>query len=144
MQGMNKPKRQVWKKNFKSKKETREMDSFKKAKILRNYAKLCAAEGIQSDRVHIGPRDETKKREKKNKKPKKSNPFERAEVDAKNSKQAAEEERERKQRVALEIENAKRIKKEKKKLVTARTKGGQPILANQISLMMQKLQGRSN
>jgi hypothetical protein len=136
---------QGWKKKkpFKTKKETSEMDSYKKAKILRNYAKLCVAEGIQSDRVHIGPRDDKDSTRKKKEKVAKANPFKRAELNAQESKMAVEAEREKKKNKELEIEHAKKKNNEKKKLITARTKKGQPILSNQISLVMQKLQSSS-
>lgn len=42
-----------WANKLQSKKEIIELESFKKAKILKKYAKLCAEEGIESSRVNL-------------------------------------------------------------------------------------------
>ena len=49
------------------KKDQNDRDRFTKAKMLRNYAKLCEKEGISSDRVRIGPKNsERSERVKRN------------------------------------------------------------------------------
>mmetsp|Transcript_10087 Transcript_10087/g.16736 ORF Transcript_10087/g.16736 Transcript_10087/m.16736 type:complete len:178 (+) Transcript_10087:105-638(+) len=42
-----------WANKLQSKKEIIELENFKKAKILKKYAKLCAEEGIESSRVNV-------------------------------------------------------------------------------------------
>jgi rRNA processing len=114
----------------------------KKAQMLREYAKLCQKEGIESDRVHIGPRetaDRLSGKKAKNTKHGKISPFQEAEKQAQiQSKQRQEAARlaEEKKR---EIKEKERLREVKKRERMKRTKKGQPILANTIKSILGKL-----
>ena len=160
--GINKPNRRPahagletnkytsWKKSQDIKKKEFETKRYKKAATLRKYAKLCAREGIVSDRVNMSAKktvgsssDISEEPRHDNKKPKK-NPFADAMRIAEERKLAKEQQLlEKKQREA-EIEDAAKKREEKRKMHMKRTKKGQPLLGNQIQNMLTKLQGQKN
>ena len=121
--------------------------SHEKAKMLRKYSKLCAQEGIQSDRVHIGnsegtsvsQEDDDSSSSKKKRLPK-SFPF------AKEIKRAEEKKQEElsKQQSREERESAIRLaekeRKRKRKEFQQKNKRGQPLLGNKIRSMLDRLQ----
>ena len=143
-------------KNFhmERKKEISERKRIEKAKMLRDYARLCKREGIESDRVHIGPKVECREpdgqetteevipRKGKQKQPK-VNPFsqeqkkaelEKAQIDLAN--RASKDNQK-----VMEQKRAQRNAERKKHLV--RTKRGQPIMANQIQSLLGKLKSEA-
>ncbi len=143
-------------------KRKQEIDTkrFEKAKMLREYSKLCEKEGIESERVHIGPRSTSniekehdrgmadaqksslnfnadKVRKKHKHRP---NPFEKSLLIAeKNKLQTLDKENIKKQQ-KNDILKAEQARNTKKKLLSVKTKKGQPIIRNQMSIILQKLQ----
>jgi rRNA processing len=120
-----------------------------KAKALREYAKLCQREGIESDRVHLGPRDSTKSahsdanKGSKEKKNSKVSPFLEAEKEARSNKQQREEAIRMAEEKRLQIKEKERLREVKKRERMKRTKKGQPILANTIKSILGKLTSSS-
>lgn len=124
------------------KKKEMETKRFKKAATLRKYAKLCKAEGIQSDRVRMGDRKE--KSEGDADAPSKSKdtyrPFKRAEQEAVRLEQAKQEKDMLAQQRLKEKEEAIRRREEKRRTLSKTTKKGQPLLGNHIKSILSKLQ----
>jgi len=149
------------------KRKAKELNAFKKAKVLQKYSKLVEREGVVSSRVNIGkgkkPKSETRnddtdqeddigsggdevaKSKNKNRKgdvkgKKKLNPFKKAEQEA-SVRQTAKQEREDGFRQRNE-EVAHKLKKreETRKKLQKRTKKGQPVMKFQIQNLYEKLQ----
>lgn len=125
------------------KKDQNDRDRFAKAKMLRNYAKLCAKEGIQSDRVNMGPKvdkeESTKGRFVPKEKEVKPSPFAKAEEQAKAAKLQRLEDKNNRQSREEAIKAAEKKRKETTKLYKARTKKGQPLLSKMSSLLLNKI-----
>ena len=131
---------------------------FEKAKMLREYSKLCAKEGVVSDRVNMKNiitqdtsanveasvainTDENKERAKKKKNKKvKPNPFEKALEIANENKLKQEEKKQFFKNKDDEISQAQQNRKRKTKLLMLKTKSGQPIMKNRINMILEKLQ----
>jgi hypothetical protein len=130
-------------------------ESYKKAKVLKKYSKLVAEEGLTSDRVNMGKkvredeagRDSTWKARKGEKHGKsegarkvKPAPFKRAmeKADARKNEIATS----KAEAAARLREKAGKDKarEEKRKVHLKRTKKGQPLMKNQITSMLDKLQ----
>lgn len=125
------------------KKKEQETKRFKKAATLRKYAKLCKAEGIQSDRVRIGDRKEKSDTDsaEHQKRPKDSyRPFKKAEKEAVRLEQAKQEKDMQAQQRLKDKEDAIKKREEKRKVLSKTTKKGQPILGNHIKSILSKLQ----
>lgn len=124
------------------KKRDLEVQSYKKSAMLRKYAKLCKAEGIQSDRVNLSGEKRSKEERierKKMSEKQKPNPFAKAlEI---SSQKAAEQQRieELKEKNLADKKAAEKKRKEKSKMMMKRTKKGQPILGNHIKNVLEKL-----
>ena len=132
-------------------KREKEIERFKKHKALAKYARLCKAEGIVSDRVHIGPpkntddnNDDKDNNDKNNNKKVKKDT---SKTSYNKALQIAQLKEKEKEQLATErmkrdddIKQAEKIRKEKSKLHMRRTKKGQPILHNQVHAILQKLQ----
>lgn len=133
------------------KKDEEEQKRNQKSKMLREYAKLCKAEGIVSNRVNLERHEGMKGSQNKGIKPKikgadqaskQTNPFKDA------SAQAQEKANERTRAVGLRQEKDADIKKKneirevKRKQRMKRTKKGQPILSTQIASILGKLQAK--
>jgi len=123
-------------------KREKEIERFKKHKALSKYAKLCKAEGIVSDRVHIGPKDsnndtkETTKETGNKNKTSYNKALQMAELKEKEKQQIITDKKTKEDA----IKQAEKARKEKTKLHMKRTKTGQPILHNQVHAILQKLQ----
>jgi hypothetical protein len=128
-------------------KKEQEVKRHKKSAMLRKYAKLCIKEGIQSDRVNTGPRKEVedsggKKTMKSKEKENTGNykPFKKAEEYAAKVEQAHKEKEELRKLSMQEKENALKRREEKRKLLSKKTKKGQPLLGNHMKSILEKLQ----
>ena len=109
--------------------------------MLRNYAKLCEKEGIVSDRVHIGEKAESdeahvSKHKRKDMKP---SPFLKAELAAKSVQEEKQHLIECKVSKEEAIKQAEKRRKDKTKLLNARTKKGQPFLSKFSTLLLDKI-----
>lgn len=138
---MRKFQAQKWANDIKKKEQ--ETKRFKKAATLRKYAKLCKAEGIQSDRVRMGDRKEQSEAEaaEHHKKPKDHHrPFRRAELEAMRLEQAKEEKDMQVQQRLKDKEEAIKKREEKRRALSKTTKKGQPKLGNHIKSLLSKLQ----
>jgi flagellar biosynthesis GTPase FlhF len=135
----------------KKQQQKRDAQIHEKASMLRNYAKLCKREGIQSERVHIGPKDDDadgprnrgsgNKRKQRNKDDQHKSSLQReydVATDRKN-KEAESAQQEFVDKELLKAQNEKK-RKEANKLRMQKTKKGQPILGNQIKSILSKLQ----
>ncbi|RYG69143.1 hypothetical protein EON64_03475 [archaeon] len=129
---------QTWRKKIVEKKR------INKAITLRKYAKLAKQEGIQSDRVRLdnNPRSSSEShpspeiRKKSKAKPNRPN----LEVQARQvmeEKQRRQEEHKQEQIQA--IEQALKKRKEKKAMMTAKNKKGQPLFKGKILNILDKL-----
>jgi hypothetical protein len=120
-----------------------ETKNFKKAAQLRKYAKLCEKEGIQSDRVRTGKKsegEEPAKRRDAKEQPKKRRAYSAEEEAAKKQRVERDTQEELHAQWEREKEEALKRREEKRKLMTKRTKKGQPVLGNHIKNMLEKLQ----
>jgi hypothetical protein len=147
------------------KKKELEKKVHEKSSMLRKYAKLCAREGIISDRVHIGTRSDdnttasndrgnssnftdglgssnsssaNKKNQHQLPKP---NHF--AKKILKQAQQLLKEKEEKEQQFQEKLhhkEEAMKLRLKKHKAITQKTTKGQPVLNNQIKLLLEKLQ----
>jgi hypothetical protein len=117
-----------------------------KSSMLRKYAKLCKKEGIVSDRINTESRTEETKTIKKPKKEKvaKPNPFAKSMATAKankDNKTTAQNEKD-----AMYAQNDKdkaeaiKAREKNSKLLSKKTKKGQPVLGNHIQAILNKLQ----
>ena len=116
--------------------------------MLRNYAKLCVKEGVVSDRVNTNNDSEQQKpRPKQNLKHGKKNPFEKAELLAKNKLSGGSDAGSNNKddyintqaRKDKEIKQAAKKRKETSKIYQARTKKGQPYLSKISSVLLAKI-----
>lgn len=122
-------------------KKEQETKRFKKAAMLRKYAKLCKAEGIQSDRVRIGDKSEAPAGSPPKKtKPDQHRPFKRAEVQAARMEQAEKEKQDLIQEKLKQKEDAIRKREQKHRALSQTTKKGQPRLGNHMKVLLEKLQ----
>ena len=129
------------------KKEVEEQKRNQKSKTLREYAKLCKAEGIVSDRVNLelyeGRKDHVPKNKAVASSSKDTNPFKDASIEAK------EKANDRANEILLSKEKDAEIKKKNvireatRRQRMKRTKKGQPILSTQIASILGKLQAKS-
>jgi hypothetical protein len=132
-------------------KEVEEQKRNQKSKVLREYAKLCKAEGIVSDRVNLESHQKGQKHNKDQESKIKSdptltkdpNPFKDACNEA--SEKALEKTKaiEIAKEKQIEIKKKNDIREVKRKERMKRTKKGQPILYNQITSILGKLQGKT-
>jgi hypothetical protein len=123
------------------KKKEQETKRFKKAAMLRKYAKLCKAEGIQSDRVRLEKRESSEDpRQKKSKPDSQYRPFKRAEAEAVRAEQAEKEKEEQIRERQKQKEEAIRKREEKHRALSKTTKKGQPKLGNHMKALLEKLQ----
>lgn len=126
-----------------------------KSKMLREYAKLCKREGIQSDRVNMNDDNSTTEGQVPNnlssdgtngssgtgkQVAKKSNPFHAAELEAQQKVEEKEQAARRKDEVQREIALKHKQREHKRLERMKRTRKGQPIMANQIMSILGKLQ----
>jgi hypothetical protein len=127
------------------KKKEQETKRFKKAAALRKYAKLCKREGIQSDRVRIGKKEDKEEGESTSasantKQQKDHKPFRRAEKEAERQEQLEHDKEQHRLATQKQKEEALRKREEKRKALSKTTRKGQPVLGNHIKSMLQKLQ----
>lgn len=122
-------------------KKEQETKRFKKAAMLRKYAKLCKAEGIQSDRVRIGERDKSEPAAVRPQKEKvEHRPFRRAEAQAARLEQAEKDKEAEMQEKLKQKEEAIRKREQKHRALSKTTKKGQPRLGNHMKVLLEKLQ----
>ena len=132
------------------KKEQARVDNFKKTAALRKYAKLCKAEGIESQRVNMGERmkssdnidesGETKKIKKEKKKSPSINPFHKEEKIANERKLNVAKKDALLTEKQKEIEQKKKERDEKRKIFKQKTSKGQPLMKNRITSLLSKIQ----
>ena len=125
---------------FKNLKDWKQRENEKKriakSATLRKYAKLCKAEGIQSDRVNLGVR--TDRDRDANAIPKSKTPkVDKTKISQLEHIQLRREEE--KQESIKAIEESLRKRKEKQKIMTKKTKKGQPVMAGRILNILEKL-----
>lgn len=107
---------------------------------MRKYAKLCAVEGIQSDRVNIGDqRLNTKTNTNVKKGREEKVPFAQALKARKEKEEIKSKEDNEKLQKKAEIEKANKLREEKRKRHLTRTKKGQPVLSHQIKDILHQL-----
>jgi hypothetical protein len=136
----------------KKQQQKRDAQIHEKASMLRNYAKLCKREGIISDRVHIGPkeeRDDNSNKASPARKPKKpSNDENDRKISLQQEYAMALEKKNQDSQVAqTEVRDNEEMKalrekkrREESKKRMQKTKKGQPILGNQVKSLLSKLQ----
>lgn len=111
-----------------------------KAKMLREYAKICKRESIQSDRVNLGPKRSTGAAEKHNMIESVESPTffvpqtKRARVEASNDDKDGKEELQ----PSMAANIVKRTDKRRKQMQRTNKKG-QPVIKNQILQILSKL-----
>jgi hypothetical protein len=129
--------------SYQLKKEKQEKFRNHRSAALREYAKLCKREGVESERVNLGPRksmnEENDTQSKERPKKKVVIPF------YKEQKQAKEEKEEREKREGergtkeMEIAAKKRERIERNKDRMRRTKKGQPLLDNTVKRLLETI-----
>lgn len=132
-------------------KEVEEQKRNQKSKLLREYAKLCKSEGIVSDRVNLESHQKgqkhSKNQESKNKSDpvliKDPNPFKDACNEANEKALEKTKAIEIAKEKQIEIKRKNDLREVKRKERMKRTKKGQPILYNQITSILGKLQGKT-
>jgi hypothetical protein len=135
--------------SHKTKKEEEELERFRKHKKLNNYARLCRAEGITSDRVNVN-KNKIKELDGNGVPIRKvlpekhdNNPFKASQEKAnKNKLEKIESINNRNNQLQEKISKDK-IREQNKKIHMKRTKKGQPILHNQINSILSKLQSEN-
>lgn len=135
----------------KSKKEELKVKRFKKHKLLSKYAKLCKAEGIESNRVKVDGIDSSnrthdsvidhKANDKKGGKPKGKRNYLLEEAEKNREIKLKEREVKQQQYESIQKEIEQKVKQREKanKERMKRTSRGQPIMKNQISSILNKL-----
>jgi rRNA processing len=123
------------------KKKDEAIKSHAKAKMLREYSKLCTKEGIESDRIHVGPKiktapstnDETVRAPRAAK----PNPFMReiAAAEAKRSQEVYDKDKTSRSTDIKEARDRRNNKSKQYKL----TGKGQPLLKSKIHGLLDKL-----
>lgn len=118
-----------------------EKQRHQKSATLRKYAKLCKAEGINSDRVNLGNKqnDEVVKNNVK-KESKTYRPFSKAEAQAMQLENSIKEKELQREANLLNKNHAIKKREEKHKSLSKTNKKGQPILGNHIKSILAKLQ----
>jgi hypothetical protein len=111
----------------KTKKEIIELERYRKRKILSKYAKLCAAEGIESARIKPNNSMGDVPQQTRQQKPVKKVPHPTTPV--------VHQERK-------DIEKSVTLKREKSHSRSHRTAKGQPVMKKQISLLLSKLENQ--
>jgi hypothetical protein len=123
-----------------------------RAQVLRKYARLCKAENVESDRVHVGPRTSKPNKlesetlsEKKNGNGRKER-FEansRARFGPRGDKNKLIEEQrlldQQKRSKEKELEALRTARNEKRKSMQRKTKLGQPSFGSQVKLLLDKI-----
>lgn len=131
-----------------------ERKRYEKASTLRKYAKLCMKEGIQSDRVHIGKKDKSDNQvnndndiQKNDKQHEMKTKFDKVKhfqgKIEKHNELILNEQLEKERLISESLQNKKEALQKraiKCKLLTKKTKKGQPVLGNQMKLILEKLQ----
>ena len=109
--------------------------------MLRNYAKLCEKEGIVSDRVHVGSKsdDDVNTSKLPKKKEVKPSPFLKAELMAKSVQEEKQQLIDSKVSKEEAIKMAEKRRKDRTKLLNARTRKGQPFLSKYSTLLLDKI-----
>ena len=129
------------------KKEVEEQKRNQKSKTLREYAKICKAEGIVSDRVNLelyeGRKDHVPKNKAVPSAGKESDPFKNAKVEAKEKANDRVNEILLSKEKDAEIKKKNAIREATRKQRMKRTKKGQPILSTQIASILGKLQAKA-
>ena len=118
-----------------------------KAKMLRDYAKLCKREGVASDRVNMhgsssSNNNDTATAAAGTSKPaaaKKANPFRDAELAARQKAEEKQREQQRQEQVQREIQAKAKARERQRAERMKRTRKGQPIMATQIKNILGKL-----
>jgi len=115
-----------------------------KAKMLRDYAKLCKREGVTSDRVnmHGSSNNNDTATSAGTSKPaavKKANPFRDAELAARQKAEEKQREQQRQEQVQREIQAKAKARERQRAERMKRTRKGQPIMATQIKNILGKL-----
>jgi hypothetical protein len=146
--------------SLQAKKEEKEVERHKKSAALRKYAKLCKAEGIESERVNVdlGPRanDATsnarassnssenakKQHDKESKKKGAVSPFRKEEKKALDNQRQKAEGEERRQKQQAEILEKQKQRAETRKLHLKRTNKGQPLMNNRVKDLLAKIEKR--
>lgn len=130
---------------FSMKKDKQEKQRNLKSAALREYAKLCKREGIESERVSLGPREakdrvDGKTVETKKKKKRSSNPFMKEIRQAETL--AADKAEVEKAKLSKEEEIAQKLKarKDKSRERMKRTKKGQPIMNDTVKRLLNSIQ----
>lgn len=123
-----------------------EGEAHKKAARLRKYAKLCKAEGIQSDRVNMNSAAKVQSSSSqptnpngKRKVSKNSLQVRAISVAAKAEAERAEKQQQQEER-QHEKEEALKRRAEQRKLLSKTNKKGQPALGNRMKAMLTKIQ----
>jgi hypothetical protein len=144
--------------SLQAKREEKEVERHKKSAALRKYAKLCKAEGIESERVNVdlGPRTNTsstradsdsseivkKRHDKDTKKNGVVSPFRKEERKALDSQRLKAEGEERRQKQQAEILEKQKQRAEARKLHLKRTNKGQPLMNNRVKDLLAKIEKR--
>jgi hypothetical protein len=122
-------KKKVWK----TKKEIIELERYKKKKILTKYAKLCAAEGIESSRIkRADPGTSESAAVPHAPRAHRPNPKVHRVPDSNPNTPQQEQ----------KVQKPEPPKREKTRQRMHRTAKGQPVMAQQISLLLSKLEKR--
>lgn len=151
------------------KKKELEKKVHEKSSMLRKYAKLCAREGIVSDRVHIGSRSDdvngdtnttasngrgnsstggpgssssSSRSDHKKNQPQRPKPNHFTKRIQKQAQQLLKEKEEKEQQFQEKLQHkdeAMKVRLKKHKAITQKTTRGQPVLNNQIKLLLEKL-----
>lgn len=126
--------KKVHKVKFKSKEDELQAERNRKSKMLREYAKLCAREGVVSDRVHIGSTINDHYDDKKIKSLRKKRPKETGESNH-IIKKMKEEQVPYKESPHNQVKNAPKPKMLKQRF----TKSGQPKMKSKILGYLEKI-----
>ena len=131
--------------SYQLKKERQEKFNNHKSAALREYAKLCKREGIESERVNLGSREvkstenEVKAKSTERQKKKGINPFYKEQKQAEQVK-AEREKREGERGIKeMEIVAKKRARLERNKDRMKRTRKGQPLLDNTVKRLLETI-----
>ena len=139
---------------FQRKKDEDTVKRAKKSAALRKYARLCARDGIVSDRVNVdgvrkvkeeGGEEGTEGRKfikKENKE--KQHPFAAAEKKAAEAKDTKMEEEQKRKLVDAEIKRAEAVRNAKRREHMKRSSKGQPLLGAASKTLLAKIESRSS
>ena len=128
---------------IKKRKEIEENKRNQKSKALRDYAKLCRREGIESNRVNLIPSSSTEKVGKEKKESvvatKAYNPFNAVAESAKTKMKDKQDTLKLKEDTQHQIQLKKKERDSKKQKYLKRTRKGQPIMKTHIFSILEKL-----